>query len=101
MAGAFETCSGTPYLLLRLTGRIVKGCRAVPTLAAGVSDPGADSADERSDLGQGRLVGLQMGHVGDSGQLPDPSSGHPVNRQRAFGLYVVKVVLTHQHQRRD
>src|SRR6188472_4593775 len=70
-AGAFETCSGTPYLLLRLTGRIVKGCRALPTLAAGVSDPG----DEPRDLGQCLLVPLEVRQVGDSGEVHEVCTG--------------------------
>src|SRR3954463_5482276 len=95
-AGAFETCSGTPYLLLRLTGRIVKGCRARPTLAAGISDPG----DEPRDLSQGERITLQVRQVCDAGQLDQARTGDGRGQVDGTALGVVEVVLADHHQRR-
>src|SRR3954467_1464923 len=64
VAGCAGACGGTPYLLLRLTGRIVKGCRATPTLPA--APPGRRVPTSRAP---GWLLwGDVVGRAGEGGR---------------------------------
>ncbi len=55
---------------------------------------------ERADLLQRRRVGLEVGQMGNSGQLDQPGAGHGRGEVPARLEDVRQVVLTHHHQGR-
>src|SRR6476620_4645387 len=88
LSGDAGACRGTPYLLLRLTGRIVKGCRATPTLPA-----------RRPGTGDGLRFGHQpqvrsaedcgWGPIRNAARRPRSPTGPPRERLPGLGVGLV------------
>src|SRR6476659_1061413 len=102
LSGDAGACRGTPYLLLRLTGRIVKGCRARQTLPVAPPPPRTRDAsprcDERHDLRDCPLVGLEVGQVGDTRQVDQPRRRDLRGEVRGVAVGVGQVVLTDEDE---
>ena len=104
-AGSCTGCSSGPGRGGRIGPGVLAAEAALPGVRGprlGLSRPAAlgEALDEGRDLGDGPLVALEVGHVGDAGQLDEPGARDGGGSVGAVLADVAQVVLADQQQRR-